>query len=108
MADDKVDNLILVIGSTGKVGSEVVRRLASSGARVRALVRSPQKGADLESAGAELAVGDAADSRSLAGPLEGVRRVYLVMQPGPDHEQLERNVVDAVVRAGRPHLVSSR
>ncbi len=105
MADDAIDDLILVIGATGTVGSEVVRQLASSKTRVRALVRSPQKGADLESAGAELAVGDVADPQSLAGPLEGVRRVYLVMQPGPDHEQLERNAVDAVVRAGRPHLV---
>lgn len=105
MADDKVDNVILVIGATGNVGSEVVRRLASSGTRVRALVRSPQKGAELESVGAELAVGDVADPTTLAGPLEGVTRVFLVMSSGPAHEQLERSAVDALVQAGRPHVV---
>jgi uncharacterized protein YbjT (DUF2867 family) len=108
VVDGKDDNPILVIGSTGKVGTQVVRQLASTGARVRALVRSPQKGADLESAGAELAVGDVANSDSLAGPLEGVRKVFLVMQSGPDHEKLERNAVDALVRAGRPHVSSCR
>lgn len=105
MADDKDDNLILVIGATGNVGSEVVRRLASTGTRVRALVRSSQKGAQLESVGAEVVVGDVADPTTLAGPLEGARRVFLVMSPGPDHEKLERSAIDALVRAGRPHVV---
>lgn len=32
-----------IIGATGRVGSEVVQRLISAGAQVRALVRDPGK-----------------------------------------------------------------
>ena len=35
--------LILVMGATGTVGSEVVKQLAATGQRVRALVRDPKK-----------------------------------------------------------------
>jgi len=34
---------ILVTGSTGRIGSQVVNQLAASGASVRALTRAPEK-----------------------------------------------------------------
>jgi uncharacterized protein YbjT (DUF2867 family) len=39
------DENILIIGATGNVGSELVKQLAASGRRVRALVRNDSKAA---------------------------------------------------------------
>jgi uncharacterized protein YbjT (DUF2867 family) len=97
--------VILVIGSTGTVGSEVVRQLRDLDAPVRAFVRSHEKGAALEAAGAQLAVGDATDADALDAALQGADRVFLVMAANPDQVQQETDVVDAVVRAGSPPLV---
>jgi uncharacterized protein YbjT (DUF2867 family) len=65
----------LVTGSTGNVGSEVVRALVEAGENVRALVRSPDRAASLP-AGAEAAIGDLNRPETL--PLEGVAGVFLM------------------------------
>jgi uncharacterized protein YbjT (DUF2867 family) len=97
--------MILVIGSSGTVGSEVVRQARQAGADVRALVRSPEKGADAEAAGAELAVGDCADPASLDAALGGVDHVFIVLPGAPDQVALETNAIEAVQRAGGAHVV---
>src|SRR5206468_4259637 len=53
--------MILVVGATGLVGSEVCRKLAKRGRSVRALVRTtsePAKVAALKDAGVECVIGD--------------------------------------------------
>ena len=60
--------MILVAGATGLVGGEVCQRLAKSGEKVRALVRttsSQEKIKALEASGIELSVGDLKDPDSL-------------------------------------------
>jgi uncharacterized protein YbjT (DUF2867 family) len=67
--------MILVVGATGLVGSEVCQRLIRRGESVRALVRitsSSDKVEALKSAGAELFVGDLKDSPSIAAACRGV------------------------------------
>lgn len=67
---------ILVIGSTGTIGSLVVQGLAQQGAPVKAMVRQPGK-ASLP-AGAEGVVGDLADVASLRKAMAGVRTLFLL------------------------------
>jgi uncharacterized protein YbjT (DUF2867 family) len=65
----------LVTGSTGNVGSEVVRALVEAGEHVRALVRSPDRAASLP-AGAEAVAGDLNRPETL--PLDGVTGAFLL------------------------------
>ncbi len=68
---------ILVTGSTGKVGSEVVKQLRERGADVRALVRKQEASVHLP-VGVEIAVGDLLDPVSVQKALEGVDKLYLL------------------------------
>src|SRR5882724_13163604 len=67
---------ILVIGSTGTVGRQVVSRLAATGAQVRALVRN--LGAARLPSQVELVRGDLTLPETLDGCLDGIDTVFLV------------------------------
>jgi uncharacterized protein YbjT (DUF2867 family) len=60
---------ILVLGATGPTGRHIVTRAIERGYDVTALVRSPEKAADLQ--GVKLVVGDARDERALSEALDG-------------------------------------
>ncbi|MFO0919729.1 MAG: NAD-dependent epimerase/dehydratase family protein [Planctomycetaceae bacterium] len=64
-------DLILVTGATGLVGSHVVQEACRRGWKVRALVRSPAAASELSGWGAELATGDLGDTASLKKAVEG-------------------------------------
>ena len=66
------DDLLLVTGATGLVGSHVVERARQRGIRTRALVRPSSDTRMLDSWGVEKAVGDMADPGSLPAALAGV------------------------------------
>src|SRR5437773_6404678 len=100
--------MILVVGATGLVGSEVCKRLMRRGERVRALVRatsSRDKIETLRSSGIELCIGDLKDPQSIAAACRGVDGVIstasstLTRQPGDSIQS-----VDAV---GQLSLVSA-
>ena len=66
--------MILVVGSTGMLGSEICRMLASNGKPFRALVREssdPAKVEWLTDYGARLAWGDLRDPASLQAATRG-------------------------------------
>lgn len=67
--------IILVTGSTGKVGSEVLKELDKRGATIRALVRKPD--AKLPK-GVEAIVGDLLDPVSVEKALNGADKLYLL------------------------------
>jgi len=69
-------NHILVIGGTGTVGRQVLRRLAATGAQVRALARNP--GAARLPSQVEVVRGDLTLSETLDGCLDGIDAVFLV------------------------------
>lgn len=58
--------MILVTGATGNNGSEIIKRLANSGACVRGMVRKYPDGATAASAGVEYVVADFDDAASVA------------------------------------------
>jgi uncharacterized protein YbjT (DUF2867 family) len=68
---------ILVTGSTGTIGSQVVQRLAGQSARVRALVRGDASKVKLP-AGVEPVPGDMTDVASMRAALKGVDTLFLL------------------------------
>ncbi|HKH32330.1 MAG TPA: complex I NDUFA9 subunit family protein [Gaiellaceae bacterium] len=66
---------ILVTGGTGFIGPKVVHALRAQGRDVRALVRSPDRGAQLASWGVELATGDVTDPVTVRNAIDGCTHV---------------------------------
>jgi uncharacterized protein YbjT (DUF2867 family) len=110
--------MILVAGSTGVLGSEIVRRLVARGEDVRAMVRttsSPEKVEALQKAGAEIVRADLKDPQTLAAACAGVGAVIstvttiLTSQPGDSFEatddQGNRSLIDAAKNAGASKFV---
>lgn len=78
--------MILVVGSTGMVGSDVCRRLASDGQRVRALVRGTSELAKvqaLRAAGVETVVGDLRIPETLDAACRGVDTIVCTVSAMP-------------------------
>jgi uncharacterized protein YbjT (DUF2867 family) len=101
--------LVLVVGGTGKLGSQVVDSLIARGKPVRALVRPTSQTAHLLESGVELAVGDMLDPTSVRNALDGVDAVvttaagYTRHTPGDTIETDRtgnRNLIDAAAEAG--------
>jgi uncharacterized protein YbjT (DUF2867 family) len=68
---------ILVTGSTGTIGSQVVQRLAGQNARIRALVRDDTSKSKVP-AGVEPVQGDMTDVASMRTALRGVDTLFLL------------------------------
>lgn len=100
--------MILVAGSTGHVGRQVVDRLRAAGKPVRAMVRA---GADsartqpLTEAGATLAEADLKDPSSVRRACEGVRTV--VSTASATISRGEGDSIDTVDRQGQLRLVDA-
>lgn len=78
--------MILVVGATGMVGSEICRRLIARGERARGLVRptsDPAKVAGLRAIGVEIVVGDLRDGPSLDAACRGVDAVITTVSAMP-------------------------
>lgn len=97
--------MILVTGSTGVVGSEVVRALTADGAPVRAFVRDAERGAAVLGPDVELVVGDLADRGSVAAALAGVDTLLLSCADDPRRVDWERGAIDEAVAAGVGRIV---
>lgn len=69
------NDLLLVTGATGLVGSHVVQRAVEMGIRTRALLRPESDGRLLREWGVATAVGDLTDPESLAPACEGVTHI---------------------------------
>jgi uncharacterized protein YbjT (DUF2867 family) len=74
---------VLVVGATGRVGGAAVEELLGAGFEVRALVRSAQKAQRLRKLGAEVAVGDVTQPRTLVPAVQGCFGVFSALGAGP-------------------------
>ena len=110
--------MVLVIGATGLLGSEVVRQLRISGYSVRALARStsnPRQTQSLQQTGAEVVYGDLKLPTSIEATVEGVEAIIttasstLSRQPGDSIQTVDRDgyftLIDCAEKAGVRHFV---
>jgi NADH dehydrogenase len=101
-------SVILVVGATGILGSEICRRLASRGDSVRALVRrtsNPERIAQLTDLGVELARGDLKDPKSLRDACRGVDAV--VSTASSTLSRQEGDSIQTVDRQGQLDLIEA-
>jgi len=103
--------VILVVGGTGKMGSQLVRRLISRREQVRVLSRNP---APVPTHGVEMMRGDMRDPESVAHAVQGVRTVVAAahgfdggasVSPSTIDWQGNRSLIQAAESAGVEHFV---
>jgi uncharacterized protein YbjT (DUF2867 family) len=106
--DLKEKIMILVVGSTGILGSEIVRQLREQNKPVRALVRKtsdPEKVANLKRLGAIPVEGDLTDSASLIPACQGIET--LITTATTTMSQTPGDTIPRVDHAGQLALVDA-
>jgi uncharacterized protein YbjT (DUF2867 family) len=104
---------VAVAGATGNQGGAVARRLLERGHHVRGLTRNPdgQPANRLREAGAQILAADAEVPGSLVPAVTGADAIFVMATPFEAGEEAEtrqaRNLIDAAVAAGVPHVVYS-
>lgn len=96
--------MYLITGASGTVGKAVLKEVAKSGAKHRAMYRSDAEAAKAPT-GTSTVIADFAKKETLAPALRDVTSVYLVCSPIPDLVALESNLIDACAAAGVKHIV---
>ena len=102
--------MILIVGATGNLGSEITRQLTESGRPVRAMVRAtsdPAKVDMLKGLGAEIVQGEMQDSESLDAACQGVIAVISTVSAMPSSYLPEENNVQDVDFQGLFNLISA-
>jgi uncharacterized protein YbjT (DUF2867 family) len=95
--------MILVTGSTGLIGSEVLRLLSHAGVPARALVRRSGRGQTLP--GITWVTGDLANPEGLAAAFEGGTKLFLLTGNAESASELQRHAIAAALFRGvRPRL----
>ena len=98
--------LILIIGSTGNIGRELVKQLVEKNEKVRVLTRDPAKAKMKFGTTVEIAEGDLSKPETLDAAFVGVDKAF-VLSPslGPEFPELEGNAFIAAKKAGVKHIV---
>jgi uncharacterized protein YbjT (DUF2867 family) len=96
---------VLVVGATGHVGREVVRKLKEGGHRVRVMTRDVARAGALGVSSGEVAVGDLRDPASLPAAVAGVRKAYYATPDPEDNVAMLENFLAAAKAAGVKHVV---
>ncbi len=95
--------MILITGSTGFIGSEVVRLLAQAGVPARALARNPNKGQKLP--GINWMAGDLSKPETLPAAFEGCTKLFLLTGNVENATELQHNAIAAARQAGVAYVV---
>ena len=94
---------ILITGSTGRIGTQVVTQLARNGRNVRALTRSPEKARF--PAGVSVVKGDLLDADAVRAALVGVKTLFLLVSNAPDELTQAINTLGLAREAGVQGIV---
>ncbi len=100
--------MILITGANGHLGGATIDFLLKKNpnAKIKALVRSEEKGKDLKAKGVEIAIGDYLNYNSLVSAMKGVETILLVSSStmGDRHAQ-HKNAIKAAKENGVKHIV---
>ena len=102
--------MILVVGATGLLGSEICRRLAARGERIRALVRSmsdPARVGALKALGVETVGGDLRERASLDVACRGAGAVITTVSSMPFAYEAGVNDIATTDLAGVTNLIDA-
>jgi uncharacterized protein YbjT (DUF2867 family) len=97
--------MILFTGLTGAVGMEILKLLPEYDLRVRGLVRNPDKAEAVRQAGVEVIPGSLEDEDVVGAALQDCDRAFLLLANSRQQLELEKNFVDAAMKAGVGHIV---
>lgn len=97
---------LLITGTTGSVGTQLVKKLLNMNVSFRAFVRNKDQG-DLIAGlpQAEIAIGDLSDTNSLDQALQGIEKAFLLTNSSEHAEELQLNFINAAHKAGVKHIV---
>jgi len=98
-----VDPLITVTGSTGTIGSELLRLLSAAGVSARAVHRNASKARSLPHVSWVQA--DLDDAGQVEAAVAGTTRLFLLTGNEPDFARVQIGVVRAAERLGVEHIV---
>ncbi len=99
--------MILVIGATGNIGSEVTRQLVSKGADVRVLARDTAKARAALGPKMQVMEGDLSRPETVAAAMTGAEKLFLVTPLHLDQIAMKSTAIQAAKKAGVKHIVMS-
>lgn len=94
--------MVVLMGANGNITSRLAKLLLGQGRKVRVIGRDAAHMKSLKEAGAELAVGSAADPAFLTQQFKGADAVYAMIPPeysSPDHRKYQNVVGEAIAQA---------
>lgn len=99
-----------ITGVTGHVGAATADALLERGARVRAVVRDPARGAEWGGRGAAVAIADFTDRAALAEAMRGSDGAFVMLPTLPtggdaEHRAMADSIAAAVADSGVGHVV---
>lgn len=99
--------MILVTGSTGKLGIAVVQQLLQQSARGQFAVfaRDSSKTAHYAAQGIPVRLGDFDDPSSLPTAFAGISKLLLISSRAMNRAEQQKKVVDAAIQAGVKHII---
>jgi uncharacterized protein YbjT (DUF2867 family) len=96
---------ILVTGSTGNVGSQVVKQLSSFNGNVRAAIQSKNRANEIKNTRAQLVEMNFNKPETISMALEGVEKLFLLTPFVPDMVDISMNLVNEAKKANVKHIV---
>lgn len=100
-----MNDLILVTGATGTIGSEVVKQLVRRKVTVRAAVRDKTKASTRFDPAVELVEFDFDNGGTSSRALDGVTRLFVLPPLMPNQTEVVNRLVDAAKNSGAKHIV---
>jgi uncharacterized protein YbjT (DUF2867 family) len=97
--------VILVTGSTGRIGQDVAFGLVLADVQFRVLIHNGTGAEWVHWSNIETMMGDYAKTDTLVPALDGVTAAFLISRQTPDQVALETNFIEAAARAGVKHVV---
>ncbi|MBV9179629.1 MAG: SDR family oxidoreductase [Nitrososphaeraceae archaeon] len=100
-----MDYTILVTGSTGNVGSQVVKQLSSFKGKVLAAVQSKNRAEEVKNTGAELVEMNFNNTETISAAFKGIQALFLLTPFVPNMIEISDNLVEQAKKANVNHIV---